>query len=123
MYKITYFLLFSKLIGYFGNKDSFNGISPSLDGDISQRVLEAIHAINPLSKEFMQTFKECTDPPFLALQGRDGQSSVEELKHILNHKDNIPILFFNGMDDLVSFFFYIFILIPIPFFCQNKKGL
>lgn len=89
------------LEGYFGNKDSFNGISPPLDGDISQRVLEAIHAINPLSKEFMQTFKECADPPYLALQGRDGQSAVEELKHILNHKDNIPILFFNGMDDLI----------------------
>jgi len=83
---------------YLGNPDA--SISPPLHQDIPQLVLEAIHATGTI-KEANQYFEECTDPPYYALQNQEGKGVVRELTHILDHKDNIPILFFNGMDDLI----------------------
>ena len=68
--------------------------------DINYRdVLKAIHAEESVSAG--QTYRECTDPPYLALQNQDGLGVVDELVRILDHKSKPHMLFFNGINDLI----------------------
>lgn len=60
-------------------------------------VLTSIHATETMSVG--QRYQECTDPPYLALQHQDGLGVTEEITNLL--ENNIPMLFYNGMNDLV----------------------
>jgi len=86
----------SDIEAYLGNPSS----TSSINADTSKLVLEALHATDAESKAG-QKFEECSDPPYFALHHQDGQGVTNEIVHILNHKSNIPLLFFNGMEDLV----------------------
>lgn len=83
---------------YLGNTLGASGLTPPLRADVPGRVLEAIHANATMA---YQNFVECSDPPFFALQHQEGKGVVNEIKNILNHKDNVQLLFFNGMEDLI----------------------
>ena len=48
-----------------------------------------------------QRYKECTDPPYNALSYLDGKGIVRDLVEILEHRDNVELLFFNGIMDMV----------------------
>jgi len=72
---------------------------PRMQDGITTRVLDAIHASEAASAG--QVYRECTDPPFIALQKQDGLGVVPELVRVLSHPDQIPIIFFNGMNDLM----------------------
>jgi len=76
------------------NKPAF-----SMDTDISKKVLSAIHANE--ATEAGQYYRECTDPPYLALAKQDGQDVIPELIRILKHPSKIQVLFFNGINDLM----------------------
>jgi len=77
------------LEAYFGGGDVNLGV-----GD---EVLEAVHAT--AFKNVNQEYKDCADPPYFALLHQDGKGARQELTNILNAQ--IPILFFNGIDDLI----------------------
>lgn len=62
-------------------------------------VLDAIHATESIAAK--QTYAECTDPPYYALQHQDGLGVVDELVNILDHESRPHMLFFNGMNDLI----------------------
>merc|ERR1712216_364775 len=47
-------------------------------------VLEAIHATE--SMDAGQTYRECTDTPYIALQHQDGVGVVEELVRVIDHE-------------------------------------
>ena len=64
-----------------------------------REVLKAIHATEAIDAG--QQYKECTDPPYLALQHQDGLGVVDELVRVLDHKSKPHILFFNGINDLI----------------------
>jgi carboxypeptidase C (cathepsin A) len=72
--------------------------TPPLQVDYKQ-VLAAIHATESIDAK--QTYEECTDPPYYALQGQDGLGVVDELVAILDHESRPHMLFFNGMNDLI----------------------
>lgn len=63
------------------------------------KMLEAIHAT--AAKQAGQTFYECTDPPYKALAHQDGLGVVDDVIAVLEHPDNIRLLFFNGMEDII----------------------
>jgi carboxypeptidase D len=75
------------------------GDSGKLSVDISSQVLEAIHADSAASAG--QRYQECSGPPYLALSNQDGLGVVDDIIAILEHKDRIRLLFFNGVEDLV----------------------
>ncbi len=81
---------------YLGGAQSYS--SPPLKID-HQTVLDAIHATE--SVDVGQTYQECTDPPYYALQHQDGLGVVDELVQILDHESRPHMLFFNGMNDLI----------------------
>ena len=62
-----------------------------------RKVLAAIHALP--SEAVGQYYQECTDPPYDALVHQDGLGVAEEVKSLLN--TGIPLLFYNGILDLV----------------------
>jgi carboxypeptidase D len=63
------------------------------------KVLLALHATAAIAAG--QRFQECSDPPYDALSALDGQGVVPDVIAILEHKDNVRLLFFNGMEDLI----------------------
>ncbi|GKY91916.1 hypothetical protein MPSEU_000163200 [Mayamaea pseudoterrestris] len=65
----------------------------------NQQVLQAIHATAATAAG--QRFSECTDPPYDALAHQDGKGVVPDVVAILEHSDNVRLLFFNGMEDLI----------------------
>eukprot|EP00571_Detonula_confervacea_P006954 CAMPEP_0172320622 /NCGR_PEP_ID=MMETSP1058-20130122/40959_1 /TAXON_ID=83371 /ORGANISM="Detonula confervacea, Strain CCMP 353" /LENGTH=657 /DNA_ID=CAMNT_0013035917 /DNA_START=41 /DNA_END=2014 /DNA_ORIENTATION=- len=68
--------------------------------DVNYRdVLAAIHATESIDAR--QTYRECTDPPYLALQQQDGLGVVDELVRILDHESKPHMLFFNGINDMI----------------------
>jgi len=77
-----------------GEKGAYPGDLPSVD---FHDVLVAIHAMETL--EVGQLYKECTDPPYFALQHQDGLGVTAQISTLL--ENNIPMLFFNGMNDLI----------------------
>jgi len=62
-------------------------------------VLAAIHAEESIDAGL--TYRECTDPPYLALQNQDGLGVVDELVRVLDHPSTPHMLFFNGINDLI----------------------
>ncbi|KAL9181534.1 hypothetical protein ACHAXT_010339 [Thalassiosira profunda] len=64
-----------------------------------REVLESIHATESIAAG--QTYRECTDPPYIALQHQDGLGVVDELVRILDHETKPHMLFFNGINDLI----------------------
>jgi carboxypeptidase D len=62
-------------------------------------VMEALHA--KAAKAAGQQFQECTDPPYDALSSNDGKGVVPDVIAVLEHSDNVRLLFFNGMEDLI----------------------
>ncbi|KAL3796380.1 hypothetical protein HJC23_004177 [Cyclotella cryptica] len=81
---------------YLGGAKSY--ASPPLVID-HRTVLDAIHATESIDAR--QTYQECTDPPYYALQHQDGLGVVDELVQILDHESRPHMLFFNGMNDLI----------------------
>lgn len=71
----------------------------NIDMNALSRVLEVIHATAATAAG--QQFQECTDPPYEALSGQDGKGVVPDVIAVLEHKDNVRLLFFNGMEDLI----------------------
>ena len=84
---------------YLGGKS--HGQNPPLGVDYRD-VLKSIHATESIDAH--QTYLECTDPPYIALQRQDGLGVVDELVRVLDHESKPHMLFFNGINDLVSFF-------------------
>lgn len=70
-----------------------------MDDKLYQQVLHSIHA--SAATEAGQRYKECTDPPYNALSGNDGKGVVDDVVQILDHPDNVQLLFFNGIHDIV----------------------
>lgn len=70
-----------------------------MDSGVYTDVLKAIHA--SAATEAGQRYKECTDPPYNALSHQDGLGVTQDVVDILEHEDNIRLLFFNGMEDLI----------------------
>jgi len=66
---------------------------------ISDQALEALHATG--ATEAGLTYEECTDPPYYALNRLDGKGVVPDMVTILDHPDNVELLLFNGILDLV----------------------
>lgn len=62
-------------------------------------VLAAIHAGESIKAG--QTYRECTDPPYLALQQQDGLGVVDELVRVLDHESKPHMLIFNGINDMI----------------------
>jgi len=62
-------------------------------------VLKAIHASE--ATEAGQTYRECTDPPYMVLKHQDGLGVVDELVRILDHESKPHMLFFNGINDMI----------------------
>jgi len=73
----------------------FDTVDPPMKEDITETVLEAIHA--SAVTEVNQVFKECANPPFFALMNQDSLGVVKELVHVLD--SDINVLFYNGMRD------------------------
>lgn len=67
--------------------------------DLYRQVLTAIHAT--AATDAGQEYRECTDPPYNALKHQDGKGVVKDIVEILEHKDNVRLLFFNGVEDLI----------------------
>eukprot|EP00616_Rhizochromulina_sp_CCMP1243_P003058 CAMPEP_0118975514 /NCGR_PEP_ID=MMETSP1173-20130426/16023_1 /TAXON_ID=1034831 /ORGANISM="Rhizochromulina marina cf, Strain CCMP1243" /LENGTH=487 /DNA_ID=CAMNT_0006925409 /DNA_START=35 /DNA_END=1498 /DNA_ORIENTATION=- len=44
-------------------------------------------------------FKECTDPPYLALKHQDGLGVTQELEYLLG--EDLPVLFYTGQYDII----------------------
>jgi carboxypeptidase D len=89
----------------FGHKEvetylggAYSGTSPPLQVNYRD-VLAAIHATEAIQAG--QTYQECTDPPYIALQHQDGMGVVDELVRILDHESKPHMLFFNGINDLI----------------------
>ena len=88
----------------FGHKDveSYLGGAGSSNPPLNinyRDVLSAIHATESIDAG--QTYRECTDPPYMALQHQDGLGVVDELVRILDHDSKPHMLFFNGINDLI----------------------
>lgn len=71
----------------------------TLDKGIKTAVLKAIHAT--AATDAGQRFAECTDPPYDALEHQDGLGVVPDVVEVLEHRDGVRLLFFNGMEDLI----------------------
>ncbi|GAX12802.1 carboxypeptidase D [Fistulifera solaris] len=71
----------------------------TLPDDITPRVIQALHAEASVASG--QRYKECTDPPYLALAKLDGKGVVPEMVQVLEHPDQVQLLFFNGIQDMV----------------------
>jgi len=71
---------------------------PPMAGFTYTDVLDAIHASESAK---YQKFRECTDPPFMALKHQDGLGVTDEVVRILDHPSNVRLLFFNGVNDLI----------------------
>lgn len=83
---------------YLGGAHS--GLTPPLTNQVNYHdVLSAIHATESIDAG--QTYRECTDPPYIALQHQDGLGVVDELVRILDHESKPHMFFFNGMNDLI----------------------
>lgn len=67
--------------------------------DVAAKVLSVIHAT--AAGEAGLRYQECTDPPYDALVHQDGKGVVPDVVSILEHPDNVKLLFFNGMEDLI----------------------
>jgi carboxypeptidase D len=65
----------------------------------NEQVLQALHATAAAAAG--QRYSECTDPPYDALAHMDGKGVVSDVVAILEHADNVRLLFFNGMEDLI----------------------
>jgi len=73
--------------------------SPKWDVD-SNAVLESIHASQATTAKLY--YRECTDPPYNALANQDGVGVIDELVRILeNSEENVHMMFFNGVNDLI----------------------
>ena len=81
---------------YLGNTRRASELSPPMHKDVPGKVIEALHATEAVAAR--KVFEECADPPFLALQHQEGKGVVNEIINILDHKDNVALLFFNGME-------------------------
>lgn len=64
-----------------------------------EEVLRALHAEESVPSH--QRYKECTDPPYLALSHQDGLGVTDEIVDILEHDSKPILLFFNGMNDMI----------------------
>ena len=64
-----------------------------------KEVLKALHAEESINAN--QRFKECTDPPYMALANQDGLGVTKEVINILEHQTKPRMLFFNGMNDMI----------------------
>ena len=84
---------------YLGGHELPNYESGKLSRDVYTSVLKAIHA--SAATEAGQVYEECTDPPYNALAGNDGKGVVDDVVEILEHADNVQLLFFNGIHDIV----------------------
>ena len=76
--------------------DDENGV---LDENLYTTVLDAVHASSATAAG--QRYRECTDPPYNALAGNDGKGVVDDVVQILEHPDNVQLLFFNGIHDII----------------------
>jgi carboxypeptidase D len=84
--------------GYLGHW-SVTGEEGTLPDDITPRAIQALHAEASVASG--QRYKECTDPPYLALAKLDGKGVVPEIVQVLEHPDQVELLFFNGIQDMV----------------------
>ncbi|GAX20239.1 carboxypeptidase D [Fistulifera solaris] len=84
--------------GYLGHW-SLTGEEGTLPDDITPRAIQALHAEASVASG--QRYKECTDPPYLALAKLDGKGVVPEIVQVLEHPDQVQVLFFNGIQDMV----------------------
>lgn len=75
------------------------GKNDEMPPNIYLDVLKAIHATPSLDAGLV--YSECSRKPHEALIHLDGQGVVEDIVAILEHTDNVELLFFNGMYDLV----------------------
>lgn len=71
----------------------------TIPDDTDTAVLKALHA--EASTEAGLRYQECTDPPYFALRDIDGKGCVADMVQILEHPDQVQLLFFNGILDLV----------------------
>jgi carboxypeptidase D len=84
---------------YLGGHTLPSSESGKMDTNIWQEVLVAVHAT--AATDAQQRYQECTDPPYDALAGQDGKGVVDDVVSILKHPDNVELLFFNGLFDMV----------------------
>jgi len=70
-----------------------------LDENLYSTVLTALHASAATAAG--QRYMECTDPPYNALAGNDGKGVVDDVVEILEHADDVQLLFFNGIHDII----------------------
>lgn len=71
----------------------------SMPAAVDKEARKAVHA--EAADLAGQRFQECTDPPYNALSYLDGKGIVPDLVEILEHPDNVELLFFNGIMDMV----------------------
>lgn len=72
---------------YLGNSDSSKRAA----------LMSQIHAEK--NEQYGQRYKECTDPPYFALQKHDGDGVVADITDVL--EAGVKIMFFNGMNDII----------------------
>ena len=80
--------------------ESYLGSRPPPSGTFHttrDEVLRSIHATETI--DVNQPYKECADPPYEALKHQDGLGVVPQIARLL--ENNIRLLFYNGMNDLV----------------------
>ena len=51
------------------------------------------------NEQYGQRFRECTDPPYFALQPHDGEGVVPDIVDVL--EAGVRVMFFNGMNDVI----------------------
>jgi carboxypeptidase D len=68
----------------------------------TKAVRDALHANrgSPGGGSVPSKFKECTDPPYMALQHQDGLGVMRELARVLE-KGEVDVLFYNGQYDVI----------------------
>ena len=91
-----------------GHKDveAFLGQTKKIPNANVHDVLTAVHATP--SWDSGQRYRECTDPPYEALEHQDGLGVVPDIVELLEHEATdgdsqaqIRLLFFNGIHDLI----------------------
>jgi carboxypeptidase D len=84
---------------YLGGWDAPVNAKGKISNTIYKTVLEAVHATAATAAG--QSYLECTDPPYNALAGNDGKGVVDDVIGVLKHTDNVQLLFFNGIHDII----------------------
>jgi len=87
----------SAVEAYLGNRHSPE--SKKMKASDSRAVHQALHV--EAATQLGQDFEECSSAPSKPLRHQDGLGVVDEIVSILEHPDDVQLLFFNGMQDLV----------------------